>query len=105
MFVNIGIPGVLCEFQKKNLASFEENLKYKLYLPFATFCDFETATTPIEMLYPENREMFATSYVIIFTLHPYVDLYRVVIEKNFGHGLQKISDARNIKGQPIWYGI
>ena len=39
---------------------------------------------------PENRKMFAVSYVIIFTFHPDLDIDHVIIEHSSGHSCEKL---------------
>ena len=55
------------------------------------FIDFETTAPNDECLDPENRKMFAVSYVIIFAFHPDLDINSVVIERSFGHSREKLT--------------
>ena len=69
----------------------EENLKYKGDIPLAAYIDFETTAPTDECLDPENRKMFAVSYVIIFDFYPNLDIDRVIIEHSFGHSREKLT--------------
>ena len=69
-----GRPGYVYNFSTKSLLTFEENLKYTGDIPLVAYIDFETtAPTDQQWIDPENRKMFAVSYVIIFAFH--IDLY------------------------------
>ena len=79
------------------MVTFEDNLKYKSDFPFIAYCDFETTTTSKCMFDPENREMFAVSSVIIFTFYPDLNIDKIVVERSFEHGLQKLVDVSHLK--------
>ena len=57
------------------------------------YCDLETTTTPKLGFDVEQDEMFAVSYVIIFTFHPNLNHYRNIIERGFGHSLEQFADV------------
>ena len=80
-----GRPGYVYNFNIRNLLTLEENLKYKGNVPLIAYIDFETTVQTDECLDPENRKMFALSYVIIFAFHSELDINRVIIERSFGH--------------------
>ena len=65
-----GQPGYAYNFNTQNLLTFEENLKYNGDIPLVAYIDFETTAPTDECLKPENRKMFAVSYVIVFAFHP-----------------------------------
>ena len=67
------------------MVTFEENLKFKGNIPITAYIDFETTAPTDECLDPENRKIFAVSYVIIFGFHPELNIDRVIIERSFGH--------------------
>ena len=53
------------------------------------YIDFET-TAPTDCCPdPEDKNMFAVSYVIIFAFNLELDLERVIIECSFGHSIEK----------------
>ena len=73
-------PGFVYNFNRRTLLTFEENLRYKCDIPMTAYIDFETTAPTDDCLDPENRKMFAVSYVIIFAFHPDLQLDRVIIE-------------------------
>ena len=56
--------------------------------------NFETTKSIDECLDPENRKMFAVSYVIIFAFHHDLDIDLVIIERSFGHSCEKINKLK-----------
>ena len=85
-----GRPGFVYNFNTRSLLTFEENLKYKTDIPMTAYIDFETTAPTDDCLDPENRRMFAVSYVIIFAFHPELSLDRIIIEWSFGHSLAQL---------------
>ena len=65
-----GIPGIVYNFNNQNLVTFEENLEYKGDLPIVVYFDYETTKPTDNCLDPEQKEMFAASYVMIVAFHP-----------------------------------
>ena len=65
-------------------------IKYKGEIPLTAYADFETITPTDDYLDPENRQMFAVSYAIIFAFHPDLNLERAIIERSFGHSLEDL---------------
>lgn len=55
-------------------------------------CDNNAPTD--SCLDPENREMFAISYVIIFAFRPELNFDRIIIERSFGYNLTKTHKFR-----------
>ena len=86
-----GRPGYVYNFNTQSLLTFEENLKYKGDIPLVAYIDFETADLTDNCLYPENRKMFAVSYVIIFAFQSDLDIDRVIIERSFGNSCEKLA--------------
>ena len=86
-----GIPGFVYNFNTQNLLTFEENLKFKRDIPLTVYIDFETTAPTDDCLDPETKKMNAVSYVIIFAFHPKLKMKRVIIERSFGHSLQKLT--------------
>ena len=72
--------------------TFEENLKYNGNIPLVAYIDFETTAPTDQSLDPKNRKMIAVSYVTIFTFHPDLHIDRVIIERSFGHSLERLAD-------------
>lgn len=54
-----GIPGLIETFDKQNLVTFEDNLKYKGDLLFVSYCDFETTAPTDYYLDSKNKVIFA----------------------------------------------
>lgn len=84
-----GQPGIVYDFSIQNLATFEDNLKYKGDLPLTGYIYFETTAPTDCCLDPEDKNVFAVSYVIIFTFYPDLNFQRVIIERSFGYSLEK----------------
>ena len=80
-----GKPGYVYNFNIQNILTFEENLKFKLDIPLTAYNDFETTAPTDDCLDPESKKMNAVSSVII------LDLKRVIIERSFGHSLEKLT--------------
>ena len=74
-----GQPGYVYNVNIQNLLTFEKNLKYKGNVSLVACIDFETTAQSEECLDPENRKLFAASYVIVFAFHPELDINRVII--------------------------
>ena len=73
--------------------TFEENLKCNGDIPLVAYINFETtAPTAQRWIDPKNRKMFAVSYVIIFEFSPDLHIDRVIIERSFGHSLERLAD-------------
>ena len=73
------------------MLTFEENLKFKRDIPLTVYIDFETTAPTDDHLDPETRKMNAVSYVIIFAFHPELKMKRIIIERSFGHSIQKLT--------------
>ena len=56
-----------------------DKVKYKGDLHFVAYCDFETTAPTYSYFDPENKEMFAVSYVIVFAFHP--DLIELLLKE------------------------
>ena len=91
--------GVVYNFDLKNIVSFEENLKYKGDVPFSVYADFETSAPTGGYLSPENKQMFAVSYSLIFAWHPKLNLPRQVVVRGYNHSLDELirSNLLNIR--------
>ena len=61
-----GRPGFVYNFNTRSLLTFEENLKYKTDVPMTAYIDFETTAPTDHCLDPENRRMFAVSFIQSF---------------------------------------
>ena len=86
-----GKPGFVYNFDTQNILTFEENLKLKHDIPLTAYIDFETTAPTDKMLDPESCKMKAVSYAIIFAFHPKLDFKRIIIERSFGHSMEKLT--------------
>ena len=86
----IGQPGIVCDFNLQNVASFEETLKYKGEIALTAYANFETIAPSEDYQDPENRKMFDVSYVIIFAFHPDLNLERIIVERSFGYSYEEL---------------
>ena len=83
--------------------TFKENLKFKRDIPFTAYIDFEMTAPTDNCLDPETKKMNTVSYVIIFAFHPDLDLKRVIIERNFGHSLEKLTTIDYLTTEQLKY--
>ena len=83
--------------------TFEENLKFKHDIPLTAYIDFETTAPTDDCLDPESKKMNAVSYVIIFAFHTELDLKRVIIERSFGHSLEKLTTIDYLTTEKLKY--
>ena len=60
-------------------------------IPLTAYIDFETTAPTDKMLDPESCKMKAVSYAIIFAFQPKLNLKRVIIERSFGHSVEKLT--------------
>ena len=98
-----GKPGFIYNFQTRNLLTFEENLKFKRDVPLTAYIDFETTATTDDCLDPESNKMNVVSYVIILAFHPKLNVPRIIIERSFGHSLQKLSQIDYLTFEQLKY--
>ena len=100
----LGKPGFVYNFQTRNLLTFEENLKFKRDVPLTTYIDFETTAPTDCCLDPESNKMNVVSYVIILAFHPKLQLPRIIIERSFGHCLEKLCQIDYLTSEQLKYG-
>ena len=98
-----GKPGFVYNFQTRNLLTFEENLKFKRDVPLTTYIDFETTAPTDCSLDPESNKMNVISYVIILAFHPKLQLPRIIIERSFGHSLEKLCQIDYLTSEQLNY--
>ena len=96
-----GRHGYVYNFNTENMLTFEENLKYKGDIPLIAYVDFETTAPKNDCINPENRAMFAVSYVMNFALHPELDINRVIIEHSFGHSREKLTSLNYLMREQL----
>ena len=100
----LGKPGFVYNFQMRNLLTFEENIKFKRDVPLTTYIDFETTAPTDCCLDPESNKMNVVSYVIILAFHPKLQLPRIIIERSFGHSLEKLCQIDYLTSEQLKYG-
>ena len=100
----LGKPGFVYNFQTRNLLTFEENLKFKRDVPLTTYIDFETTAPTDCCLDLESNKMNVVSYVIILAFHPKLQLPRIIIERSFGHSLEKLCQIDYLTSEQLKYG-
>ena len=98
-----GKLGFVYNFQTRNLLTFEENIKFKRDVPLTTYIDFETTAPTDCCLDPESNKMNVVSYVIILAFHPKLQLPRVIIERSFGHSLEKLCQIDYLTREQLRY--
>ena len=84
-------PGVVYDFDFKNIVTFEDNFKCMGDLPFSVYADFETTAPTDDYLSPENKQIFAVSYSLIFAWHPKLALPRQTVVRGYNHSLDELS--------------
>ena len=99
----VGKPGFVYKFDTENLSTFEDNLKFKRDIPLTAYIDFETTAPTDNMFDPEACRMNAISYAIIFAFHPNLGIKRVIIERSFGHSLEKLASIDYLTGEQLKY--
>ena len=100
----LGKPGFVDNFQTRNLLTFEENIKFKRDVPLTTYIDFETTAPTDCCLDPESNKMNVVSYVIILAFHAKLQLPRIIIERSFGHSLEKLCQIDYLTSEQLKYG-
>lgn len=70
-------------------------------MPLATYVDLETATQTDSCLNPEDKKMFAVSYVVIFAFHPELKLERLITQQSYRHLLDKLLTVDYLTGNQI----
>ena len=98
-----GKPGFIYNFQTRNLLTFEENLQFKRDVPLTAYIDFETTAPTDDYLDPESNKMNVVSYVIILAFHPKLNLPRIIIERSFGHSLERLSQIDYLTSEQLKY--
>ena len=94
-------PGVLYDFNLKNVVTFEDNLKYRGDVPFCVYADFETTAPTDDYLNPENKAMNAVSYSLIFAWHPKLCLPRQMVVRGYNHTLDELSNMSYLTSEQL----
>ena len=100
-----GQPGIIYNFNARNLVTFVDYIKYKGDIPLSVYINLET-NSPAELgLAPKDRSMFAICYVIVFAFHPYPELDRVIIKRSFGHSLEKLTSLDYLTREQLFFHV
>ena len=94
-------PGVVYDFNLKNVVTFEDNLKYRGDIPFCVYADFETTAPTDDYLNPENKAMNAVSYSLIFAWHPKLSLPRQMVVRGYNHSLDELSNMSYLTSEEL----
>ena len=86
-----GVPGIIYNFNTKNLISFQDNFNAKDDLPFVLYFDFETTAPTDNCFDSEQKKIFFVSYVLIVTFHPALKLNRIIIQRSYAHSLEQLT--------------
>ena len=83
-----GVPGVIYNFNMKNLISFQDNFNAKGDLPFVSYFYFETTATTDNSFDPEQKKIFVVSYVLIVAFHHVLKLNIIILRRSYAHSLE-----------------
>ena len=86
-----GVPGVIYNFNTKNLISFQDNFNVKGDLPFVLYFDFETTAPTDNGFNPEQKKMFVLTYVLIVAFHTALKLNTIIIQRSYAHSLEQLT--------------
>ena len=85
------IPGIIYNFNNKNLITFEDNFKSKGDIPMAIYFDLETTAPTDNCFNPEQKKMFVMSSVLIVAFHPHWKPRKIVVQRSYLHTLQQLT--------------
>ena len=94
-------PGVLYDFNLKNVVTFADDVKYKGDVPFCVYADFETTAPTDDYLNAENKAMHAVSYSLIFAWHPELCLPRQMVVRGYNHSLEELLDVSYLTSEQL----
>ena len=77
-----GVPGIIYNFNNMNLITFEDNFKSKGDMPMAMYFDIETTAPTNNCFDPEQKKMFAMSYVLVVAFHPHLNLRKIIVQRS-----------------------
>ena len=99
-----GVPGIIYNFNNKDLITFEDNSKSKGDIsmekgdisplgdiPMDTYFDFETTASTEYCFDSEQKIIFVLSYVLIVAFHPNLILRKIIVQRRYGHTLQQLT--------------
>ena len=102
-----GVPGIIYNFNNKNLITFEDNSKSKgdismekgdisplgdipMDIYFDFYMDIYFASTEY-CFDSEQKIIFVMSYVLIVAFHPNLILRKIIVQRRYGHTLQQLT--------------
>ena len=86
-----GIPGIVYNFNKQNLISYQDHFNAKGGAPFVIYFDFKTTDSIFNFADPEQKKMFIVSYVMIAAFHPKLNLDHIIIQRSYAHSLEQLT--------------
>ena len=86
-----GVPAVVCDLNNQNLISYQDNYHAKGTISFVIYFDFETTAPTDNCFDPEQKKIFAVSYVKIVAFHPELELSRIVIQRSYVHSTEQLT--------------
>ena len=81
-------------FENDQIIAFQDNFKYQGNVPFTVYFDFETTTVHTVFFDPK---MFIVSYCEIYTIHPSLNLEKLVIVRSFQQNAEEIYHLSHFK--------
>ena len=89
-----GVPGVIYNFNTKNLISFQDIFNSKGKYPFVLYFDFETTAPTDNIFDPEQKKMFVVSYVLIVAFHQALNLNGILMQISYLHSLEELTTIK-----------
>ena len=96
-----GVPGIIYNFNNKNMITFEENVKSKRNLPYALYFDFKTTAPTDNYFDPEQTKMFVVSYTLIVSFHPKLKIPKIIVERSYVHPLKELNSISYLTGDQL----
>ena len=84
-------PGIAYNFNTQNLGSFADNISIRTIFPLLPILILKQQLQLHLVSAPKIENFFAISYLLIFAHHPHLNNEWVVIERSFGHSMEKLT--------------
>ena len=91
-----GVPGVVYNFNTKNLISFQDSFNAKGDLPFLLYFGFETTAPTDDCFDPQQKKRFVVSYVLIVGFHTALNLNRIIKQRSYAHSLEQLANLNYV---------
>ena len=98
-----GRPGVVYNFNNRNLISYQDNFHAKAHVPFVIYFGFETTAPTDNCSDPEQKKMFVVSYVMIVAFNPELNLERIIIQRSFAHSIDELTSLNYFTREQITF--